>query len=331
MIGIDEDTGLPITLPYVYDAITNALTVTLADVPLADGDSVLATMQYEVSDGTATTLGQITVNFTDPAAPVVAQRVLDFEPFAIDPGHEITLPTLDVPLSGGGTIATYEGFIFQGSATVIETDELGDDGRGSEDTGGLTNGQTSDPGDNVLVGTFGTTEVPVLDEETGEPLLDDHGSPVFETLAADAFALLAPGSRYGIGDPGTVLANDAAPGLLFPDPGSAGSFDLDGLSLNVVEGTDVAITVTTYRLGVVEVPDPSPATTSDYYTRLVVADSFEFSASAVTPATVLDFNDVTFVDDLGNTDATGFDDIFAVSFASDTGIAMVFDDILITV
>lgn len=329
VIGTDESSGLPITVPYVYDAITKVLTVTLADVPLLDGESVLATLEYEVSDGLASTLGQITVNFTDPAAPVVAQRVLDFEPFAIDPGDQIVLPTLDEPLSGSDTIANYEGFIFQGSATVFETDELGGAGRGGAETAGLSNGQTTPAGDNVLVGTFGTTQVPLLDE-FGVPVLDRSGDPVLETVAEDAFAILAPDSRYGIGDPGSLLANDAASGLVFPDPGSAGAFDLDGLSLNVAAGTDVAVTVTTYRLGVVEEVNTDPVGTSDYYSRLVVADTFEFSASAATSATLLDFNDAGFVDDLGKTDATGFDDIFAVSFVSDGGVAMVFDDILMT-
>lgn len=127
MIGIDESTGAPITVPYVYDAVANTMTVTLAD-----GESVLATMEYEVSDRIDTTLGQITVNFTDLAEPGSVQSTLDFEPFAADPGFQIVLDTLDEPLSGSDIIGDYEGFIFQDSATAYETDELAGGGRGGE-------------------------------------------------------------------------------------------------------------------------------------------------------------------------------------------------------
>jgi len=65
-------------------------------------------------------------------------------------------------------------------------------------------------------------------------------------------------------------------------------------------------------------PEADPSN-SDYFYQLPVADSFDFSADAGTPAEVLALT------------YPGFDDIFAVSFATDTGAAMVFDDILITV
>lgn len=355
VIGTDEDTGLPITLPYAYDVGTKVMTVTLADVPLADGESVLATMTYEVSDGVATTLGQITVNFTDPAEPVVAQRVLDFEPFAAaDPFYEIALETLDEPLSGSDTIGTYEGFIFQGSAIVIETDELEDSGRDDEETAGLIAGQTTDPNAqfpipaNVLVGTIGTTvvEVPVLDE-FGDPvlvpLLDRNGDPVLDgefpvlvpdvevQILEDDFAILAPGLTNGIGDLGEYIITTASGQTQTPH-GGEGSFSLDGLSLNLVQGA-AAVTITTYGFEVAEEDNASNPANSDYYYRLTAVDSFVFDATAATataPAEVLDFTTLT-EDDRSNTIGTAFDDIFAVSFTSVGDVAMVFDDILLTV
>ena len=163
----------------------------------------------------------------------------------------------------------------------------------------------------------GTLEVPLLDE-FGDPVLDRSGDPVFETLADDAFAILAPGSSSGIGDPGELLAFNTTSGQILPPHSGEGSFSLDGLSLNMVEGS-ATVTMTTYRYTVAEDANADTPANSDYYYRLTEVDSFDFTADAATPAEVLLLSDV------------GFDDIFAVSFASDTGAAMVFDDILITV
>ena len=332
-VGFDEGTGLPITVPYelVYDtaepANVTGIEVTLADFGLADGENVLGILTYSVSDGSLSAEAQVVINYTnEPATPPgPEQQVLDFEPFATDPGSQIVLPTLDEPLSGSDVIGDYEGFIFQGSATVYETDELAGGDRGGSDTAGISNGQTTAGGDNVLVGTFGTTEVPLLDE-FDQPVLDRSGDPVFETVPDDAFAILAPGSTHGVGDPDLFLTS--TPGQSLTHSGE-GAFNLDGLSLNLMEGT-AAVTVTTYGITVVEEASTASPGNSEYSYQLTVVDSFVFNVDAATPATMLDFTTAS-NDDEGTAIGDAFDDIFAVSFASDTGAAMVFDDILLTV
>jgi len=77
--------------------------------------------------------------------------------------------------------------------------------------------------------------------------------------------------------------------------------------------------LTTYRLTVIEQANEINPNNSDYFYQLTVAGSFDFSADAETPAEVLALT------------GPGFDDIFTVSFATNTGAAMVFDDVLITV
>lgn len=336
VVGFDEATGTPITVAYSFDSGTNELTVTLADFGLADGESVLASMLYEVSEGPDSTSGQIVINFANPADPAPDSRVLDFEPFADSEDATIVLDTLR-PAAGDNVGETYEGFLFQGLAAVIETDELGSS-RGAET--GILNGQTTVNGDNVLLaGPARTTvEVPVLDEtdapleeplldERGNPVLDETGAPVMvpvtETLTlTDPFALLAPGITFGIG--GTVS------GSFVTD-----AFDLDKLSLNVAEGDNVVVTITTWELETV--PDGFAFSTS-----LVEVDTFAFLVSASTPATVLDFN-TAFEDDAdiiaaligsdpvpANTNTAGFNDIHAVSFVADNGSPIVLDDILVT-
>ncbi|NDW44310.1 Ig-like domain-containing protein [Ruegeria sp. PrR005] len=336
VVGFDEATGTPITVAYSFDSGTNELTVTLADFGLADGESVLASMQYEVSEGPDSTSGQIVINFANPADPEPESRVLDFESFAADPGFVIPLGTLNAPVGGDAFVPNYQGLIFQGSAAVIETNELvGGSGR---DTGasGLVNGQTT-PGEdshNVLVGTFNTLRVPVTDPVTGEPVLDRNGDPLFETVQDNDFTMLAPGLRFGIGDLGplvqTVLDGAAVLPLFWDNAianlGSDG-FDLDGLSLNAVENDNVTVTMTVWTLGEVRVDNPFNSATENVHVGLVAGDSFDFVVSASTSATEIDFNTVA-----GPiTDVSAFDDIYAISFATDDGSAMVFDDILFTV
>lgn len=333
VVGFDEATGTPITVAYSFDSGTNVLTVTLADFGLADGESVLASMQYEVSEGPDSTSGQIVINFTNPADPAPDRRVLDFEPFAADPGFVIPLGTLNAPVDerDATSVPNYQGLIFQGSAAVIETDELG--GGSGRDTGtsGIVNGQTTAGGDNVMVGTFNTLRVPVTDPDTGEPVLDRNGDPLFETVRDNDFAMLAPGMSFGIGDPGQLfgqLPAGSTPSLPTVLPESVdNTFNLDGLSLNVIGNDGVTVTATTYRLAIVEGEPAAFVGDNIYYYALVAADTFNFTADASTPAEIIDFNTVA-----GPiTDVSAFDGIYAISFATDDGSAMVFDDILFTV
>ena len=90
------------------------------------------------------------------------------------------------------------------------------------------------------------------------------------------------------------------------------------------------MTVTTYTIGVSEVPVEGNPSFVSYFASYEELDTFEFVVDSTTPASELDFNDPAFMDALGNTNAGGFDDIYAVSFETDDGTAMVFDDILIT-
>jgi len=99
---------------------------------------------------------------------------------------------------------------------------------------------------------------------------------------------------------------------------------------------DVTVFVTTYRSGVVEdvIRDASgtPTGQSNYFNALIAVDTFEFDINAATAATRIDFNDPAFADDaaVANTDGTAFDAIFAVRFETDTGIAVVLDDVFVT-
>ncbi|MFZ5961618.1 Ig-like domain-containing protein [Thalassococcus sp. BH17M4-6] len=323
VIGQDELTGTPITVPYSFDPATNELTVTLADVGLADGESVLATLNYSVSDGIDSTAGQIAVNFVDEAAPPPPeQQVFDFEGFAAaDP--EFQIPVVQV-----------DGFTLTGSATVIETDES-EDGGGREPSG-IANGQTTIGGDNVLVGTFSTVTQPLVDE-FGEPVLGPRGEPIFETVVDQTFAILAPGQSFGPGGDGLFVTTTSA-GQTFPLPdplpeGIGTSFSLDGLSLNIATSATTTVTITSYTIGIVEVgPNPNFPTFSDYFYQLVEVDSFDFVIDGSTPATVLDLNG----DFLGGgtttaADQAAFDDIYAVEITTANDDAVVLDDILITV
>ena len=377
-IGFNETTGLPITVPYtlVHDTSdppkVTGIEITLANFGLADGESVLGTLTYSVSDGSLSDSGQVVFNYVDEAAPVATTTLLDFEPFADAIESAIPLDTLN-PAADDTVGEPYDGFLFQGAASVIETDELGG-GRGSEV--GLINGQTTPSGDNVMLGAGSTAQVPTynpypdpngdidnLSDPILETLLDDRGNPVLDETTGepiqvpltetqtDVFALLAPKSGFGIGLGSQLNFNPIASGSSFYTPadeltnGFGDAFNLDELSLNVAEGAGVTVSVTTYRSGVVEdvIRDASgtPTGQSNYFNAMVAVDTFEFVVDAGTVATEIDFNDVAFADANGKADdgtplPTGgtlsdFDNIFAVSFETNTGTAVVLDDILLTV
>ncbi|UWQ93542.1 tandem-95 repeat protein (plasmid) [Rhodobacteraceae bacterium M382] len=369
VIGTDETTGEPITANVLFDPATNELTIPVDDsFPLADGENAEGILEYTVSDGEDTTTGAVTFNYTNPAPVVPDVRTLDFEPFADAIEASIVLDTLN-PNGGDDVGEPYEGFRFQGAASVIETDELGGGGRGSGGTPGIASGQTTPGGDNVLLGGASQTDVPLFDPETGEPVMvqdtDDRGDPLFDPFTGepvmvqdtetvtDELALLAPGMDFGLDDLG-IFAQTVADGaaanstivqgridLAIADRG-IDDFDLDGLSLNVAGGGGT-VSMTTWRLGeMTERLDSNLGSGfEDVYAGLVAVDTFVFDVDSATPATVLDFNDVAFADDAGNagTQSTDpldpgvleFDDIFAVSFVSSDGSQIVLDDIFTSV
>ena len=123
----------------------------------------------------------------------------------------------------------------------------------------------------------------VLLNDRGVPVLDDNEDPIMVAVTetqTDVFALLAPGSGFGVGGSSVAYFNQTS-GLSFPAPdeltgGLGDAFDLEGLSLNVAEGAGVSVFVTTYRSEVMEdeIRDEFGATTgrSDYYNVLVAVD-----------------------------------------------------------
>lgn len=306
------------------------LTIDPASFGLGDTETATFEFEYDVADDSGqsnnTTTGTIslTINgFTEGDPPDPDPLVtLDFEPFMSEAGFVIDISD-----------ATYEGFTFNGSAVVIETDEAASGGGGREPSGIVT-GQTTPGGDNVLVGTFTTLEEPVLDPVTGEPVTDpETGQIVTQTVVDEPFGIFGPGSTFGFDDTGVFLGQGLAgtppplPGVLPEEVGV--SFSLDGLSLNLPNGA-TSVTITTYAIGVVEVPDEFNTSFSTYFLQYVAVDTFEFALDGTTPATELDFNDPAFMDALGNTNAAGFDDIYAIGFETLDGTPLVLDDILIT-
>lgn len=294
---------------------------------LNDGETDTFEFEYDVQDDSgqanSITTGtiSITVNgFTEDAPPEPETSViLDFEVF-----ESATSDT--IVLTGGA----YEGFSFSGNAVVIETDEIGGGGR---DPNGILTGQTTPGGDNVLVGSLSTIEVPVLDGE-GNPVLDpETGLPVTETVVDAPFGIFGPGSTFDFDDQGVFLSSGLAgevPPLPAELPEAVGdSFSLDGMSLNIPSGA-TTVMITTYTIGVIEVPNEFNPAISSFYLQYVAVDTFEFALDGSTPATVLDFNDPAFMDALGNTNTAGFDDIYAISFETLDGTPLVLDDILIT-
>lgn len=259
----------------------------------------------------------------DPPEPPATEVVLDFEPFE-DPD--------DLSIE----ITTYEGFTFHGSAVVIETDEIEDTGRGPN---GLVNGQTTviDPdtvpptlGQNVLFGGPVTEQIQQVDPETGEPVFDDDGNPVFDTVIIDEFGMGGRGSTFGAGDQGVLFTTDTS-GQVFELPeelpeGVGESFNLEGLSLNVPQNDGVTVALTTYTLEIVEVPTET-AGVSNYYFQYVEVDSFDFIVDASTPASQLNFETAS----TGGTtiDPAAFDGIYFLAATASDGNGVVLDDISI--
>ncbi|WGW03668.1 Ig-like domain-containing protein [Tropicibacter oceani] len=324
-IGFDESTGDPILADGAlsYDALSGDLTIDLTAIPVADGSNLVGTIDYQVSDGEDVAKGQLVYDYVNPAdGPTESKTVvLDFEEFAW------TDPEFQGPVPGS------MGFTFSGVATAVETDELGGDGRTPT---GIQLGQTTDGGDNVVIGTYSTitTVTEVLDEE-GQPIKDEAGNPVVEVVETpdDPFGILAPGLAFGIGGEGQFLTT-TTPGQTFPVPEDLGeSFDLNALSVNPASGGQATVTITLYTIGVVELPSTTFAGFSDYSYTLVEVDSFEFVIDSSTEATQIDFEASDFgIGAVGaNTTPEAFDDIHAVQITTDSGVAVVIDDAIMTV
>lgn len=306
------------------------LTVDLASLGLNDDEVQTIEFEYIVEDdsgqsnNTATGTIELTVTGVtedDPPGPD-PQVVLDFEPFA-DPDDA----SIDI------TGINYQGLTFEGSAVVIETDEVASGGR---DPNGIVLGQTTTDGQNVLVGTFSTIDIPLLDE-SGEPIIDEEtGQVLTESVPDQLFSGYSSISTYRIEDDRVSLGRDfsgSPPPLPGPDPDDLGfsigdSFSLDGLSLNIPSGV-TNVTITTYTIVVIEEPVGTTGL-SDYFYDYVVLDTFVFTVDGTDGAEILDFNAIGFADDFGNTNTAGFDDIYSFQITTDDGQAVVLDDILVT-
>ncbi|MCG6902819.1 MAG: cadherin-like domain-containing protein, partial [Rhodobacter sp.] len=297
---------------------------------LGDGETDTFEFEYDVEDDSGqsnnTTTGtlSVTINgFTEgPPPDPETTATLDFEAFASADGFSLDISNVN-----------YQGFTFSGSALVIETDEF-TAGGGRNDPTGIADGQTTPGGDNVMLGTVTTQQVPVLDPVTGEPVVDhETGEVLVETIVLEPFGIFGPGAGLDFGEGGIFYTSGIAgspPPVPEELPDAIGdSFSLDGMSLNLPSGATTVV-ITTYTIGMIEIVDQNFPSQSQYYLDYVALDTFEFTLDGSTPATMLDFNDPAFMDALGNTNMAGFDDIYAITFETLDGSAMVFDDILIT-
>lgn len=298
------------------------LTFDPAALGLDSGQSEVLTIQYTVEDdsgeanSSSTGTLTLTVNGQDdevgPPAPTTA--TLDFEPFASE-------DDLSINISG----TPYEGFRFTGNANVIETDEIGG-GRGGGENG-ITRGQTTEGGQNVLVGSAETDLIEV-------PNPDDPRNPTFEEVVIESFGLIDADATIGIGDGGAFLTSGLA-GQEIPLPevlpeGFGDAFNFDGISLNATQDGPLEVTVTLYTLGVIEVANEINPSFSTYMVDYVVADSFVFTVDGSTGATELDFNSMFDFDGDGVADDAAFDNLYAIGFSTEDNAPIVIDDLILS-
>ncbi|UWQ90544.1 tandem-95 repeat protein [Rhodobacteraceae bacterium M382] len=326
VVGNDDSTWTLTSPTVTFNNTTNEVTIDLAaiDALLDDDTNGQGVLHFTISDGTFTVNAEMRASFVDPLdsppdpVPVPDEFILDFEEFSSDPDSNIQ-------------ITGSKGFVFSGNATVVETDEIS----GARTPGGTINGQTTDPGDNILVALPSTiTTSETLLDSTGAPERDEEGNLiVVETTVVDAeFAIQGPGSALVIGENGAFIGSGLAGGTPPPlpvalpeDVGQA--FDLNSLSLNPSSGESVIVTMTTYDLGVTEVVSPFNTSFASFYLNLVERDSFDFTVNASTPALEIDFDDATLPGGIANPDPTVFDDLYAVEFTTADGTAIILDDI----
>lgn len=320
--GTDEATGDPITFGS-FNAADNTITVTYADLGLADGESIEGVVTYSVSDGIDSTSGTLRYQFEDPLdtpPPTGPQTYTwDFEEFSFDNGA--TGPILEI-----------DGFTFGGNASVMETDELG----GRSALPGLIPGQTTSGGSNILIGSRIITQEEVLVEDPPGsgifvPLKDGEGNSVFQDVLGAQFSVSSPDLNASfLSSPFSQGFLQA--GLTFAEvqelvTGLGTNFDLEGLSLGLVDGTGVTVTITPYRFDNFT-ETPQFATFSTYTATLTAVDDFEFVLNAGDAPQVLDFNDAAFADADPNF-ASAFDDIvfFEITVSDNSGITL--DDLIL--
>ncbi len=302
--GTDES-GAPIEFDLTYDEITELgydpatgnVAIDTGAFGLGDGESVIGSLTFTVTDNGAGALsdtGAVTIFVSDPAAAPSSTVTFDFEEFSSDTGNSILLDVAS------------QGFVFEGLASVIETDEAG----GRSPAVGLANGQTTTNGTNVLLADAN----------------DDTGV---------GFAVYSEDSTQRISDPATPDQTwlTGTPPFTLEQLGFGTSFDLESLSLNALSADNVTVTIVAYRAVITEtVVTPS---TSDFSADLVAtaADTFVFTVSASMEVLEIDFNDPAYYNTATTEDLTDsiFDDIYALEIYANDGSAIVLDDMVFTV
>ncbi|MDR6265897.1 Ig-like domain-containing protein [Roseobacter sp. N2S] len=295
-IGLNEETGEAISVSYVFDAVENTVSFDVTDLGLADGEETPVNINFTVTDDSGeandTTLGKITIAASDPVAPVVGPTTFDFEEYSPADGNSVSIDGVD-------------GFLFVGTSSVIETDEgSGDPLRPFPE--GLTNGQTTTDGDNVLI--------------------------VNDDIGGDPFAIYSEDTTQRISNDPTAVTGFAPPNQTFETLGGQDSFgygtnfNLEGISLNPSASDGVTITLVSYRVVLIETP--INASFSSYTADYEEVDSFEFILDASTGALVIDFGTAAYDDPLAEYDSK-FDDISAFEIYASDGSKVVVDDMII--
>jgi len=300
--GTDES-GAPIVFDLAYDVptglgydpATGNVAIDTGAFGLGDGESVIGSLTFTVTDNGAGALsdtGAVTIFVSDPAAPPSSTVTFDFEEFSSDTGNSVLLD-----------IAS-QGFVFEGLASVIETDEAG----GRSPAVGLANGQTTTNGTNVLMADTN----------------DDTGV---------GFAIYSESSSQRISDPVTpdIFGATGTPPQTAEQMGFGTSFDLESLSLNALSAEDVTVTIVAYRAVITETPINGSFSNFSADLLATAADTFVFTVSASTTALEIDFNDPAYYN-TATPDLTDsiFDDIYALEIYANDGSAIVLDDMVFT-
>ena len=304
-VTLTGENGAPINLDLTYNATTGlgynpatgVIAIDTVEFGLDDGESTTALLSFSVDDGSgaanSSDAGNVTIFVKDPAAPPSPTVTFDFEEFSSDTGNSVLLDVAS------------QGFVFEGLASVIETDEAGDRPLPT----GLALGQTTDSGSNVLL----------ADTNDGTGI---------------GFAIYSADSTQRISDPATPNQTwlTGIPPFTLEQLGFGTSFDLESLSLNALSADNVTVTIVAYRAVITETP--IDGTTSNFSADLVAtaADTFEFIVDASTAALEIDFNVSTY-DNTATPDLTDsiFDDIYALEIYANDGSAIVLDDMVFTV
>ncbi|WP_157888275.1 cadherin-like domain-containing protein, partial [Neptunicoccus sediminis] len=295
-IGGAEDGGVPNTIYSSFDPTSNVLTFDISDVGLTDGDEVPVVLNFTATDDSgaenASTTGSITIAASDPAEDTPPKTLFDFEEYSPADTNTMVIDGVD-------------GFIFNGQGNVVETDE--DGGDPSRLQQGLSNGQTTAGGDNVLVTPS--------EGGSGNPfaIYDDAATQRIENAAMN----------HGYLPAGQTMA-DYNNG---EDFGYGAAFNLETISINPVQSDYITIRLVAYRAVLTE--DANFGSFSNYSSDHVEVDTFDFVVHASTAATVIDFNSALFDDPSADFDSK-FDGINAVEIYALDGSNIVIDDLTLT-